>query len=169
MTNRTGIGVTLALSLALGACAPRPSSEAASPATSDSAFAALQARGGTTMGVDQYTATHQVEALPDGGRIELQRDNDDPAGVAQIRAHLQEVTRAFAAGDFSDPAFVHQREMPGTAVLARKRSLVSYAYSPLPRGGEVRITTADADARRAIHEFLAAQRGDHRTDDHSHR
>ena len=168
MNITNGTALTVALSFALGACASQPDPDAASPASSDSAFAALQARGGTTMGVDQYTSSHQFESLPDGGRIELQRDADDPAGVAQIRAHLQEVARAFAAGDFSDPSFVHQREMPGTAVMARKRSFVSYAYAPLPRGGEIRITTSDAEALRAVHDFLAAQRGDHRAGDHSH-
>src|SRR5205823_14692901 len=61
----------------------------------DTAFAAMQERGRKAMGVDQYTSTHVFDALPDGGRIELQRDADDSAGVAQIRAHLREVARAF--------------------------------------------------------------------------
>ena len=44
------------------------------------AFAALQARGLLAMGVDQYTSTHRFDMLPDGARIQLQRDTDDPAG-----------------------------------------------------------------------------------------
>jgi hypothetical protein len=43
------------------------------------------------MGVDQYTSVHRFDALPDGGRIELQRAHDDSAGVAQIREHLRQV------------------------------------------------------------------------------
>src|SRR5688572_33371875 len=46
-------------------------------ATSDSAFAGVQARGHDAMGVDQYTSAHRFEPLPDGGRIELQRDTAD--------------------------------------------------------------------------------------------
>ncbi|MGH7129185.1 MAG: hypothetical protein ACREIV_11505, partial [Planctomycetaceae bacterium] len=43
-------------------------------AAADSTFADLQSRGHAAMGVDQYTSTHFFQPLPDGGRIELQRD-----------------------------------------------------------------------------------------------
>ena len=159
----------LAPLLLLGAlaCTARPPAthDPAPPAAaSDDAFAALQARGASArgMGVDQYTSVHAFESLPDGGRIELQRDVRDAAGVAQIRTHLQEIARAFAAGDFSTPAFVHMRRVPGTDVMAARRAAISYAYRALPGGGEVRITTADPDAVRAVHAFLAFQRSDHR-------
>jgi hypothetical protein len=120
------------------------------------------------MGVDQYTSTHRFDALPDGGRIELQRNEDDPDGITQIRAHLQQIARAFTAGDFSTPAFVHLRQMPGAAVMARKKEAITYSFSPLPRGGQLRLTTADPEALRAIHQFMAAQRGDHRAGGHAH-
>jgi hypothetical protein len=129
---------------------------------SDSAFAALQKRGMQAMGVDQYTSTHRFDALPDGGRIELQRDVDDTAGVAQIRRHLQEIAKAFASGDFSTPAFVHMQDVPGTKVMAAKRGVISYTYRELPRGGEVRIVTTDPQALEAVREFMAFQRHDHR-------
>jgi hypothetical protein len=127
----------------------------------DSAFAALQARGQQAMGVDQYTSTHRFDALPDGGRIELQRDTDDPEGVGTIRAHLRAIAGAFARGDFGTPAVVHAQPVPGTEVMAAHRASIRYEYRDLPHGGEVRITTEDADALRAIHAFMAFQRGDH--------
>ena len=130
--------------------------------TSDSAFAALQMRGGEAMGVDQYTSTHRFDALPDGGRIELQRDADDPAGVAQIRRHLQDIEEAFTSGDFTTPAFVHMRQVPGTVIMAAKRALITCTFRELPRGGELRMTTEDPEALEAIHAFLAFQRQDHR-------
>ena len=129
----------------------------------DSAFAAMQERGKQAMGVDQYTSTHHFDADADGGRIELQRDVDDTAGVAAIRRHLQDIATAFAAGNFSGPEFVHMQEVPGTAVMAAKRALITYTYRELPRGGEVRIVTKDAVAITAIHEFLAFQQREHRT------
>lgn len=134
----------------------------AAHATQDSAFAALQARGHQAMGVDQYTSTHRFDALPDGGRIELQRDADDPEGVATIRTHLRSIAGAFARGEFGTPAFVHGQAVPGTEVMAARRAAIRYEYRDLPRGGEVRITTADAEAVAAIHAFMAYQRGDHR-------
>jgi hypothetical protein len=128
----------------------------------DTAFAALQARGQRAMGVDQYTSTHRFDTLEDGGRIELQRDADDSAGVAVIRAHLQGIVKAFTSGDFSTPAFVHMREVPGTVIMAANRDVIEYSFGELPRGGAVRILTKDPVALKSIHDFLEFQRHDHR-------
>jgi hypothetical protein len=133
-----------------------------STAGGDSAYRALQARGATAMGVDQYTSTHRFTDLPDGGRIELERNTDDSAGVAMIRSHMQMIARSFRSGDFSTPMFVHMRHVPGTATMAAKRDVITYVAIALPRGGAVRITTHDPDAVAAVHEFLAFQRQDHR-------
>ena len=136
---------------------------AASAATSDSAFRALQQRGAGTMGVDQYASRHRFEELRDGGRIELQMREADSAGVAAIRAHLQKTAAEFRAGIFAAPEATHAMVVPGTAVMAAKRSAIRYTYRELPQGGEIRISTDDAEARSAIREFLAFQRSDHRT------
>jgi hypothetical protein len=151
----TGLAVTLILS---AACGPAPE---AGPAA-DADFAALQDRGAEGMGVDQYASKHLFDALPDGGRIEFQFNSDDPAGVAQIRSHLQEIQVAFKAGDFSTPAFVHDQEVPGTAVMAERREHIEYQYRDLPRGGELRLVTQDPQALAAIRDFMAFQRDDHR-------
>jgi hypothetical protein len=162
----------LLLALASAACASeRPAEEpaaaaAATAASADSAFAAVQERGKLAMGVDQNTSTHVFENLPDGGRIVLQRDSIDEAGTATIRAHMTDIAALFARGDFSIPGMVHAQEVPGTKMMAAKRASITYVADTLPRGGEVRIRTADADAIKAIHEFLAFQRMDHRAMGH---
>jgi hypothetical protein len=130
--------------------------------SADSVFRLVQTRGHAAMGVDQYTSEHRFESLPDGGRISLQRDPGDTAGVAQIRTHMRLIAEAFARGDFNLPGFVHDREVPGSAVMAARRSRISYAADALPGGGQVRLTTVDSAALAAIHEFLAFQRHDHR-------
>lgn len=86
------------LLLSSAGCA-EPGGEAANP-LSASTFAALQERGASrrAMGVDQYTSRHRFEDLPDGGRIELQQETDDPAGPAQIRSHLRQITDHRAHG-----------------------------------------------------------------------
>lgn len=127
----------------------------------DTSFAAMQRRGKAAMGVDQYTSTHKFDSFPDGGRIELQRDVDDTAGVTTIRAHLREIATAFKQGDFSTPALVHMRDVPGTKVMAAQRSAITYEVHDLPRGGELRIRSTDSSAVAAIHEFMAFQRQDH--------
>ncbi|HEY2825662.1 MAG TPA: hypothetical protein VGI83_08975, partial [Gemmatimonadales bacterium] len=129
----------------------------------DSAFAAMQARGQHAMGVDQYTSMHQFEALPDGGRITLERAVDDSAGVAQIRRHMREIAQSFQGGDFSTPFFVHDTVVPGTGVMKAKRGVIAYSAGDPPRGAYVRITTRDPAALTAVHDFLAFQRREHRS------
>jgi hypothetical protein len=155
------------LLLVVAACVDRPARNGSPALTSgrdsaDSAFALVQARGHVAMGVDQYTSSHRFESLPDGGRISLQRDPGDSAGVAQIRSHMRRIAAAFARGDYALPGLVHDRDVPGTAVMAARRSRISYVADTLPGGGQLRLRTSDPSAVAAIHQFLAFQRQDHR-------
>jgi hypothetical protein len=147
------------------ACRPDVDTRAA-----DSAFADVQRRGATVMGVDQYTSRHVFETLPDGGRIVLDReDASDRKAIEVIRAHMRDVEDAFQKGDFTLPGVVHARDVPGTRVMAEKRDAISYRAIERPRGAEVRITTRDSTALAAIREFLAFQRSDHRAAGHDSR
>lgn len=156
LRTRTFVIVGAAL---LAACAGKS-------ASNDAEYAALQERGEQHMGVDQNTSTHRFDALPDGGRIELQRDEHDPEAVASIREHLRTITRMFTEGDFSTPMAVHLKSVPGANVMEAKRAAIRYEYSDLPRGGQVRIITRDAEALAAVHEFIAFQRQEHRAGGH---
>jgi len=127
----------------------------------DTSFAAMQRRGKEAMHVDQYTSTHKFDTMPDGGRIELQRNGDDSAGIAAIRKHMRAMETAFERGDFSSPDFVHGRVVPGTKVMAAKHTLITYQMHELPRGAELHIHTSDPQALAAIHEFMAFQRSGH--------
>lgn len=133
----------------------------AAQGTSDTGYQALQKRGAMVMGVDQYTSHHTFDVLPDGGRISLVRDAKDTAGVRTIRAHMQDIAKSFAAGDFGHALEVHQHELPGEAVMRERRAAIQFTVDTLPGGGAVRITSADSVAVRAIHEFLSAQRMEH--------
>lgn len=165
----------LACCLLLAACRGEPSPAAdagAAPAAaaaraSDSAFAEVQRHGRDVMGVDQTVSTHVFEDLPDGGRIVYTANAaGDTATASAIRRHLREVATAFAAGDFSQPARVHSREVPGTAVMAARRSALSYDMRDRPDGGEIRIVTRDPAALAAVRDFLQFQRNDHRAAEH---
>jgi hypothetical protein len=158
------------LLLVLGACVDRPARNEP-PLTlardsADSAFVLVQARGHAAMGVDQYTSSHRFEPLPDGGRISLQRDPRDSPGEAQIRSLMRWMGMAFVRGDFALPGFVHYRDVPGTAVMAARRSRITYAADTLPGGGQLRLQSSDPSAIAAIHQFLAFQRQDHRSISH---
>jgi hypothetical protein len=122
----------------------------------------MQMRGEHVMGVNQYTSAHVFEDLPDGGRIVLERaDASDTADIKQIRAHMHEIAEAFRAGDFAKPFEVHAQTVPGTDIMRAKRTAISYEPGDVPKGGEVRIKTADAAALVAIHQFLQFQREQH--------
>ena len=127
----------------------------------------MQSRGAHVMGVDQYTSAHVFEDLPDGGRVVLERDEAvDTVAIATIRAHLRDIEAAFRAGDFTKPFEVHAQTVPGTGVMAARRSAITYDEIDRPRGGEVRITSGDPGAVAAIHEFLAFQRTQHHAAGH---
>lgn len=134
---------------------------------SDSAFAGVQRRGATVMGVDQYTSQHVFESLPDGGRIVLERDDSsDTAAIRTIRAHMRHIASDFRDGNFSKPFQVHAQEVPGARVMAARRGEITYSVEDLPRGAAVRIMATDDATIAAIHEFLAFQRSDHRATGH---
>jgi hypothetical protein len=164
--NRSVTAERFLLALALLPIAACSRKEQGSTPT-DSSFAALQQRGETAMGVDQYTSQHVFESLPNGGRIVLQRKESDSVGEAAIRAHMDTISRSFSAGDFAVPGFVHATsDVPGTTVMKRLKGEIRYTPRDLPRGAEVVITTRNPEAVLAIHEFLAFQRTDHRAGMH---
>jgi hypothetical protein len=117
-------------------------------------------------GVAHDKAVHHFLLAEDGGTIQLEGvDADDVAARDRIREHLQVVARAFAAGDFALPTRIHARVPPGTQVMKRRKGSIRYTYEPTARGGVVRISTRDAKARAAVHEFLRFQVDDHGTND----
>lgn len=167
----SGPGTILIIAIAVvSGCAPSTAElRSEGPAQSAvGAHEALQARGEQAMGVDQYTSTHVFDDRVDGGRIELQRDTVGDAGTEAIRRHVRVIAEAFAAGDFQIPAFVHEGDVPGTAVMAARKDRIRYVYRDLPRGAELRLVTDDPAAIRAIHEFMAFQREAHRAEGIDH-
>ena len=119
------------------------------------------------MGVNQDTAAHVFESLPDGGRVILERPAvTDTADIRTIRAHMRDIAGQFRRGDFQAPFLVHAQTVPGTTEMARLASAITYTPVDRPRGAELRITTQNPAALKAIHEFLAFQRMDHRAAGH---
>lgn len=117
-------------------------------------------------GVSHEDAVHHFRLAEDGGSIHLEvKDAGRIETRARIREHLQVVARAFAAGDFSVPLSIHAQVPPGAEVMKKRKRAIRYAYSPSERGGVVRISTRDAQALEAVHQFLRFQSRDHGTND----
>jgi hypothetical protein len=128
--------------------------------------AAVEARGDEAMGFSHHTAAHHFRLFADGGAIvATANDAEDAKTVAAIRAHLQQVAAAFAAGDFTKPQFIHGAKPDGAGTMQSLRARISYRYEELPAGARVRIGTSDAEALSAVHRFLKFQIEEHGTGD----
>ena len=127
---------------------------------------AMNARGEKAMGFSQTATTHHFTLLPDGGFVQVQaNDANDTANRDHIRMHLQMQAKKFAAGDFSLSEMTHDRVLPGTPEMQKLKSSINYKYEEIERGGKLRITSKDAAAIAAIHDFLKFQIADHKTSD----
>jgi hypothetical protein len=126
----------------------------------------MMQHGEIAMGFSQVKTTHHFHLSPSGGSIEVQtNDPSDTASRDQIRHHLQEIATAFAAGDFSSPMLTHGTVPPGVPDLQRFKSSLTYSYVETERGGKVLIETGNADALKAVQEFLRFQIQKHETGD----
>jgi len=117
-------------------------------------------------GVAREHAAHHFLLAKDGGSIRLEIEGaGDTEARDRVREHLQAIARSFAAGDFSMPMHIHDQIPPGVDVMARRKAAIHYDYSRSEKGGVLRISTRDAEALAAIHEFLRFQIRDHGTND----
>lgn len=129
-------------------------------------MAEMNERGDRVMGFDQAKTTHHFRLLEDGGTIEVgANDPKDAMSRDQIRHHLEEIARAFSEGRFEAPMEIHHQVPPGTTVMQDLRSVIEYTFQPTEGGGRVRITTTDARALKAVHDFLRFQIKEHQTGD----
>jgi hypothetical protein len=129
-------------------------------------FEMVKQNGEREMGFSQTATTHHFILLNDGGAIRIDvNESADGANKANIRSHLKEIAGMFAAGDFATPFAIHGKVPPGVAVMQELKDRIGYKYEETESGAQVRITTNDAKALAAIHEFLRFQIEDHQTGD----
>jgi hypothetical protein len=128
--------------------------------------AALNSRGDHVMGFGHDKTTHHFALTKTGGIIQVRvNDATDAETRDHIRMHLQHISKSFAAGDFEDPMEVHAEVPPGLPVMKNLKSKITYRYESIERGGRVVIQTQDADALKAVHEYLEYQIREHKTGD----
>jgi hypothetical protein len=126
----------------------------------------MMKRGDQAMGFSHEKTTHHFLLAGDGGSIEIQaNDPKDTASQDQIREHLAHIVKLFAAGDFEIPMFIHDVTPPGVPVMKKLRGQIQYKFEEMDRGARVRITTKNAEALEAVHDFLRFQISDHQTGD----
>ena len=123
-------------------------------------------RGDHAMGFSHEKTTHHFHLTADGGTIEVTaNDSNDAASQQQIRTHLSHIAKLFKEGDFNTPMFIHGEAPPGVPTMKRLKADISYTLETIEFGARVRIATGNAEAVKAIHEFLRYQIKDHKTGD----
>lgn len=126
----------------------------------------VDARHDEASAVSHDASVHHFVLHPEGGRIQLEvTDEAEVAARDRIRTHLVRVAREFSRGRFDLPTFIHDRVPPGVATMRRMKAEIRYRYTETAKGGQVHITTANAEALEAIHAFLRFQIADHGTGD----
>ncbi len=132
----------------------------------DREFAAMNERGDRGMGFRQSATIHHFLSTPEGGiiRVEAKHAADQESRDA-VRSHLAAIAKAFAAGDFSIPSFVHDQTVPGVAGIRRLAKEIRFQYQERELGAQMAMTSKNKEARKAIHDFLAFQIREHRTGD----
>jgi hypothetical protein len=128
--------------------------------------AGVVSRGDHAMGFSHETTTHHFRLYKTGGAIEVTaNDRKDAGSRDQIRMHLAHIAKLFAGGDFNVPMFIHDTNLPGASAMSKLRDEIRYHYQETNGGAKILITTNNAEAAQAIHDFLRFQITDHQTGD----
>jgi hypothetical protein len=108
--------------------------------------------------------TMHIFTKTDRGGIQqvVAKEDADADQIGLIRAHLSEISRQFAQGDFSAPAKIHGEDMPGLPALrAASPGQIKIEYEDLENGGQIVYSTDDSGLIAAIHRWFDAQLKDH--------
>ncbi|WP_128984065.1 aspartate carbamoyltransferase [Streptomyces roseicoloratus] len=119
-------------------------------------------RGESVMPFDLERTTHRFTATATGGVQDVVADRrGDTRQIDLIRVHLREEAEAFGRGDFGDPAAIHGADMPGLAELRAGHDRIEVRYTERTDGATLTYTTRDSALVDALHDWFAAQLGDH--------
>ncbi len=107
------------------------------------------------------TSMHAFVLNQRGGVQTVTVRNRDPKQISLVRSHLHKEAAAFARGDFSDPASIHGRAMPGLGLMHAGSARIHMVYSDVPNGARITYSTTDPELIAAIHSWFKTQVGDH--------
>ena len=116
--------------------------------------------------MEKDAADHHFILEKGGGSIQVtMKPAADPVVLSEVRGHLKTIAEEFARGDFGKPFQTHDEVPTGVNEMKKAGGAISYRYEDVTNGGAVRISTTDAKALKAVHDFLRYQIAEHRTGD----
>lgn len=121
----------------------------------------VEQRSEQVMPFNMDEAMHMFTPTATGGTQVVMTHSADERQIRLIRSHLQKEAAAFSRGDFSDPEYIHGKNMPGLAELVRDYREMTVTYANTYGGGSIEYASKDPKVIAAIHAWFAAQVHDH--------
>ena len=123
-------------------------------------------RGQHVMPFDLKQTRHIFTKNDKGGVQQvIAKDPNNSQQIELIRQHLTKISGEFSHGDFSNPAKIHGKDMPGLAELrTAKPGKLHVQYRELLAGAEISYSAEDPALTTAIHQWFDAQLADHGPD-----
>jgi predicted component of type VI protein secretion system len=120
-------------------------------------------RGAEVMPFDLEQTRHIFAKQEQGGLQQvIVKDPSNRDQIDLIRRHLGKIAAEFARGDFSNPAKIHGKSMPGLAELRNALpGKLRVQYRELPNGAEIEYKSRDPAIIEAVHELFDAQLSEH--------
>jgi hypothetical protein len=169
MSNRTYVylgALALAISLTTALLIRGQQAQKTDRSTTQKHMDEMNERGDKAMGFDHLKTTHHFILASDGGSIKVEaNDEKDDRSRDQIRQHLRHIAMMFGDGNFDAPMLVHMETPPGTEVMQKLKAQIRYQYKETEHGALIRISTSNAQALHAVHDFLRYQIKEHMTGD----
>lgn len=166
--NRTSYFAATLMVLAFASAGCAQNTHDASKDKGHSHHDEVMKNGEKAMGFSQTKTTHHFLLMADGGVIRVEVSYAaDTENRDKIRSHLKEIAAQFSEGAFKTPFAVHGKMPPGVPVMDELKKEIEYKFEERENGAQVRITTKNAKALAAVHEFLRFQIEDHQTGDPS--
>jgi len=121
--------------------------------------------GHSVMPFDLAKTTHIFHMTDSGGVLRvIVKDASAKDQVAMIQRHLEHETEAFRRGDYTGPASLHGKDMPGLKELQTGYKQIIVVYSALPNGAEINFITTNLHLLTAVHRWFGAQLSEHGAD-----
>ena len=138
---------------------PTQASENASKARQEE----VTKRGAQVMSFSLERTVHIFAKTKSGGIQQvIVKDKADSQQITLIRKHLSKIAKEFAHGNFSDPAKIHGKDMPGLVELEKARpDQLRIAYKKLAKGAQIEYSSDNPGLIDAIHRWFDAQLADH--------
>ena len=113
-------------------------------------------------GFDREAATPRIILSRTGGAIRVTvNDPEDAQMAGQIGIRLRNAATQFAHGNFSTPLQTYGQTSPGVRTMRQLHDKIVFTAHAIDGGGELILSSEDAKAVEAIHQFLRSQSQGH--------